>query len=157
MRVEELDDPRKDRAVAPLRLVDALELGHLLERQPEDLELADELEAPDVVVGVHAGAALEPLHGVEEADLFVVADRALGHADLRGELADAIARRTRLVHCRPCHDRSPPRSTRGLPVHVNSQRTDIIPPAPSARWPGRATRGPRRPASRARWACGSRT
>src|SRR5258708_17281572 len=108
MRVEELDDPRKDRTVAPLRLVDALELGHLLERQAEDLELADELETPDVVVGVHAGAALEPLHRVEEADLLVVADRPLGHADLPRRLAAAVAPRTPLVPPRPSHDRSPP-------------------------------------------------
>src|SRR5258707_15490585 len=98
MRIEQLDDPREDRAVAPLRLVDALELGHLLERQAEDLELADELEAPDVVVRVDAGAALQPLHRIEKADLLVVAARAPGHAHLRGDLADAIARRTRLVH-----------------------------------------------------------
>src|SRR5258708_32784046 len=132
MRVEELDDPRKDRAVAPLRLVDALELGHLLERQPEDLELADELEAPDVVVGVHAGAALEPLHGVEEADLFVVADRPLGHADLRGELADAIAPRTPLVAWRPCPHRPPPRLECGRPGHGHWPPTAYTPPTPPA-------------------------
>src|SRR5207245_4398205 len=73
---------------------------------------------PHVVVGVHAHAALEPFDRLEQSELLVVADGALGQADLRGKLADAV-----LAHRRG-HACSPPR----MPVHVN-WREDYTPRA----------------------------
>src|SRR5438445_4482852 len=80
--------------------VERFELLHLGERQTEHLELLNELQPPDIVVGVHALTAIQALHRFEEAPLLVVADGPLGHPDLRGQLPDPIARRRRRRHVR---------------------------------------------------------
>src|SRR2546428_3103811 len=80
--------------------VERFELLHLGEGKTEHLELLDELEPADVVVGVHALAAVEPLHRFEETALLVIADGPLGQPDLRGKLADPVARGRRRRHAR---------------------------------------------------------
>src|SRR6266511_3563679 len=91
VRIEELDEPGQDLAVRAVPPVEALELVHLLQREPQHLQLLDELQAPEVVVGVDATPAFDALHGVEEAELLVVADRALGQAEALGDLPDPVA------------------------------------------------------------------
>src|SRR5207244_12449193 len=76
------------------------ELLQLSERKSEHLELQDELQAADVVVGVDTLAAVEAFHGLEKTALLVVADRPLGQADLRGDLADPVCRGRRRRHVR---------------------------------------------------------
>src|ERR1700704_1365768 len=90
MGIKQLDETRQHVLVRSLPLVHPLELEHLLEREPEHLELADVFEPTDVVVGIHAYSAIEALDGFEEAELLVVADRPLGQPDLRGDLPDAV-------------------------------------------------------------------
>src|SRR3989442_11067916 len=100
MRIEQLDEPREDLGVRTVPAVERLELLHLGERKSEHLELQDELQAADVVVGVDTLAAVEAFHGLEKTALLVVADRPLGQADLRGDLADPVCRGRRRRHVR---------------------------------------------------------
>src|SRR2546430_1404383 len=88
--VEELHEPRQHAAVRAVTAVQILKLQHLLEREPQSLELADVPETAEVVVGIDADAALEPLDRLEETKLLVVADGPLGKADTRRELADPV-------------------------------------------------------------------
>src|SRR5256714_15692638 len=83
MRVEQFDEARKDFGIGVMPTVERFELLHLGERQTEHLELLNELEPSDIVVGVHALTAIEALDRFEEAPLLVIADGPLGHPDLR--------------------------------------------------------------------------
>src|SRR6266566_6993998 len=91
VRIEQLDEAWQDVAIGTVPLVHALELEHLLKRETKHLELADVLEAANVVVGVDAHAAVETLHRFEQTKLLVVADRPLGQPHLRRQLPDAIS------------------------------------------------------------------
>src|SRR5437773_7612022 len=95
VRIEQLDKAWQDVAIRTMPLVHALELEHLLQREAEHLELADVLEAANVVVGVHAHAAVETLDRFEQTELLVVADRPLGQPHLRRQLPNAISAKGR--------------------------------------------------------------
>lgn len=99
VRIEKLHQPREYVAVGTMAAIETLELEHLLEREAEHLELLDELEAPQVVVGVDAAAALDALDGLEKADFFLVADGPLRQPKTGGQLPDPIA------FLRHCHGR----------------------------------------------------
>src|SRR5213593_905666 len=90
VRVEQLDKARKHFGIGVMATVEGFELLHLGERETEHLELLDELEPADIVVGVDALPAIEPLHRFEEAALLVVTNGPLGQSDLRGQLPDPI-------------------------------------------------------------------
>src|SRR2546428_11356223 len=53
VRVEQFDEARKHFGIGVMATVEGFELLHLGERETEHLELLDELEPADVVVGVH--------------------------------------------------------------------------------------------------------
>src|SRR5256885_12476834 len=114
--------------------VERFELLHLGERQTEHLELLNELEPSDIVVGVHALTAIEALDRFEEAPLLVIADGPLGHPDLRGQLPDPIARRRLRRHVRQFTS-----TGRLLPVwrsEQNEPRLDSRDRQKPERWPG---------------------
>src|SRR5882762_2456021 len=90
MGVEQFDQPWKHFGIGVMATVEGFELLHLGERETEHLELLDELEPAEVVVGVHALPAVEPFHRFEQAALLVIANRPLGQSDLRSELADSV-------------------------------------------------------------------
>src|SRR5207253_1853686 len=100
MRVEQFDQAWKHFGIRVMATVERFELLHLGKGQTEDLELLNELEPANVVVGVHTLAAVESLHRFEESALFVIADGPLGQPDLRGKLADPVARGRRGRHAR---------------------------------------------------------
>ena len=100
VRFEQLDQPWEDSGVRAVPAIERLELLHLRKREAQHLELQDELQAADVVVGVHALPAVEAFHRLQETALLVVADGPLGQADLRRDLADAIAGGRRRRHVR---------------------------------------------------------
>src|SRR5207253_10944990 len=100
MRVEQFDQAWKHFGIRVMATVERFELLHLGKGQTEDLELLNELEPANVVVGVYALAAVEPLHRFEESALLVIADGPLGQPDLRGKLADPVARGRRRRHAR---------------------------------------------------------
>src|SRR5712692_8736594 len=87
MGVQQFDQARKHFGIGVMATVERFELLHLGERETEDFELLYELEAADVIVGIDALPAVEPLHRFEEPALLVVADGPLGQSDLRSQLA----------------------------------------------------------------------
>src|SRR5437870_1052021 len=132
MRVEQFDQARKHAGIGVMATVERLELLHLGEGQTEHLELLYELEPADVVVGVHALAAVEPLHRFEESALLVIADRPLGQPDLRGKLADPVARGRRRRHARQFTSTGKESERRAVATRPGA------PPPPEAKPTGRA-------------------
>src|SRR2546422_9988505 len=98
--IKQLDQAWKHFVIGVMATVERFELLHLGEGQTEDLQLLDELQSADIVVGVDALPAIEPLHRFEETALLVIPDGPLGQPDLRGQLPDTERRRRRRSHSR---------------------------------------------------------
>src|SRR5205814_9103387 len=100
MGVEQFDEARKHFGIGVMATVERFELLHLGERKTEHLELLDELKSANIVVGVHALAAVESLHRFEQTALFLIPDGPLRQSDLRGKLADPKGRGRGRRHAR---------------------------------------------------------
>jgi hypothetical protein len=88
--IEDREQFRNDFPVIPLDSVHLLELDHLRQGKPENLEPIDEFQPADIIVGVDPLSLLHPSDAVKQSDLLVIPDRSLGQVDHPGQFADGI-------------------------------------------------------------------